>query len=81
MSEVKKSATTKSAKLQLGLWFALAIAVVSCGTEYTPKPKGYNRIDLPPAKYQALTHHHPYWFEYCAYAKILCDSSRTPMPH
>jgi len=57
-------------------------SLAACGREdYTPKPKGYNRIDLPPAKYQPLAQQHPYWFEYSAYAKILRDSSRTAMPH
>ena len=64
-------------------WLAACILLLAaCGQEdFTPKPKGYNRIDLPPAKYQALTQQHPYWFEYSAYAKILRDSSRTAMPH
>src|SRR5687768_4810247 len=53
----------------------------SCDPEYTPKPKGYNRIDLPTAKYQALQEKHPYTFEYSAYAKILRDSSRLTEPH
>ena len=53
----------------------------SCEAEYTPKPKGYNRIDLPPAKYQPLKEKHPYFFEYSAYAKILQDSSRLSEPH
>lgn len=55
--------------------------LVSCDPEYTPKPKGYNRIDLPPAKYQLLQEKHPYVFEYSAYAKILRDSSRLTEPH
>ena len=53
----------------------------SCEPEYTPKPKGYNRIDLPKAKYQPLKEKHPYFFEYSAYAKILHDSSRISEPH
>jgi gliding motility-associated lipoprotein GldD len=65
------------------VWLVACLTLLAaCGREdYTPKPKGYNRIDLPPAKYQPLTQKHPYWFEYSAYAKILRDSSRTAMPH
>ena len=55
--------------------------LVSCDPEYTPKPKGYNRIDLPAPKYQPLQEKHPYFFEYSAYAKILRDSSRLNEPH
>jgi gliding motility-associated lipoprotein GldD len=61
--------------------FSLAFLFTGCENEYTPKPKGYNRIDLPKAKYQQLTEKHPYTFEYSAYAKILRDSSRLSEPH
>ncbi len=63
--------------------FCLALVpfLISCDPEYTPKPKGYNRIDLQPAKYQPLKEKHPYKFEYSAYAKILRDSSRLTEPH
>ncbi|MEJ8758548.1 gliding motility lipoprotein GldD [Pontibacter sp. H259] len=81
MSEVKRNAITKLAKLQYGLWFALAIAIVSCGTEYTPKPKGYNRIDLPAQTYRPLGQAHPYTFEYSSHAKVRPDSSMIAQPH
>ncbi|KAA9325415.1 gliding motility lipoprotein GldD [Adhaeribacter soli] len=53
----------------------------ACEPEYTPKPKGYNRIDLPEPKYQPLKEKHPYYFEYSAYAKTLRDSSGISEPH
>ncbi|WP_207436234.1 gliding motility lipoprotein GldD [Sabulibacter ruber] len=53
----------------------------SCAEEYTPKPKGYNRIDLPEAKYTLLQEAHPYVFEHSVYSKILKDSSRIAEPH
>src|SRR5688500_6393669 len=59
----------------------LAILFTSCAEDYVPKPKGYNRIDLPPQKYQPLQEKHPYWFEYSASAKVLRDSSRLAEPH
>lgn len=40
-----------------------------------PKPKGYNRIDLPIQQYVTLPDTLPYSFEYSAYSKILRDSS------
>ncbi len=52
-----------------------------CADDYTPKPKGYNRIDLPTAQYQLLQTHHPYIFEHSTYAVILKDSSRIAEPH
>jgi gliding motility-associated lipoprotein GldD len=50
-------------------------------SDYTPKPKGYNRIDLPPHSYQQLAPGHPYTFEYSRYAKIRRDSSYLAQPH
>jgi gliding motility-associated lipoprotein GldD len=49
--------------------------------DFTPKPKGYNRIDLPPHAYQQLAPSHPYTFQYSRYAKILRDSSYLAQPH
>ena len=69
------------AKLKAFLWFGLAAGVVSCGAEYTPKPKGYNRIDLPSQTYQSLQEDHPYSFEYSEHAKIRPDSSLIAQPH
>ncbi|WP_018479907.1 gliding motility lipoprotein GldD [Pontibacter roseus] len=59
----------------------MAAAIVGCGAEYTPKPKGYNRIDLPQAAYQQLQEAHPYTFEYSRHAKIRPDSSMIAQPH
>ena len=48
--------------------FSIAFLFTGCEQEYTPKPKGYNRIDLRTPKYQPLQEKHPYFFEYSAYA-------------
>lgn len=48
---------------------------------YVPKPKGYNRIDLPTHRYQSLTEDHPYQFEYSVHAHIRPDSSAIAEPH
>lgn len=37
---------------------------------YTPKPKGYFRIDLPEKEYQRYSSECPYSFEYPVYAKV-----------
>lgn len=48
------------------------VLVTSCGnsTTYLPKPKGYNRIDLPPHEYVSLPDTFPYSFEHSKYAEI-----------
>ncbi|GAB3202611.1 gliding motility-associated lipoprotein GldD [Pontibacter aydingkolensis] len=81
MSEIKENTTIKPAKLKAFLWFALAASMVACGAEYTPKPKGYNRIDLPSQTYQQLQAEHPYTFEFSEHAKIRPDSSTIAQPH
>ena len=54
--------------------FSLAI-LVSCSTNYIPKPKGYNRIELPEPAFLQLPDSFPYSFQYSAHAKLLRDSS------
>ncbi|PJJ48761.1 gliding motility lipoprotein GldD [Hymenobacter chitinivorans] len=63
------------------LGFGLLLASCSSPADYTPKPKGYNRIDLPAATYQQLAPGHPYTFEYSRQAKVLRDSSYLAQPH
>ena len=47
----------------------------SCTKNYLPKPRGYNRIDLPDQTYQQLPDTFPYSFEFSKHAKIFRDSS------
>ncbi|MBE9465061.1 gliding motility lipoprotein GldD [Dyadobacter subterraneus] len=52
----------------------------SCGNEqqaYVPRPKGFNRIDLPAQTYQKLTEKHPYTFEYSKSARVVPDTFAT----
>lgn len=41
---------------------------------YVPKPKGYNRIELPDHSYRQLTENHPYTFEYSKHAIVEPDT-------
>lgn len=54
---------------------ATLLAASACSTDYTPKPRGWNRIDLPRPAYRPLAPGHPYTFEYSKYVRILRDSS------
>lgn len=62
-------------KIILSFIVAGFLMMASCNKNYMPKPKGYNRIDLPKAQYQHLPDSFPFSFEYSEYAKILPDSS------
>ncbi len=53
----------------------LLIAISACETDYLPKPKGYNRFDLPEHEYQIFGDTLPYFFEYSTHAKVLKDTS------
>ena len=52
----------------------VSVLISACNESYVPKPKGYNRIDLPERSYIPLQEKHPYFFEYSAHAKILKDT-------
>lgn len=51
------------------------LALAACSSDYVPKPKGYNRIDLPEHAYVSLPDTFPYWFEYSKHAKLYKDTS------
>lgn len=56
--------------------FMFIVVLPSCNSEYTPKPRGYFKIDLPEKQYQVFNEPgYPYSFEYPAYAKVIKDSS------
>ena len=56
-----------------GLW---TMVLLSCNSSYTPKPKGYYKINFPEKKYQLFDQAgYPYSFEYPVYAKVVKDST------
>lgn len=60
--------------------FPVLITLFSCGSKeqnYVPKPKGYNRINLPGHTYQKLKEVHPYTFEFSRSAQVLADTFST----
>lgn len=52
----------------------LLVFSFSCSQDYLPKPKGYNRIDLPEREFQNLESETPYTFEHSKNARIEADS-------
>jgi gliding motility-associated lipoprotein GldD len=54
----------------------LGCFVFSCNSDYTQKPRGYYKIDLPKKQYQLFDQPgYPYSFEYPVYGKIVKDST------
>lgn len=58
-------------KLNRLLILILVILLSACKSEFTPKPRGYFRIDFPDKKYQQYTSDCPYTFEYPVYGVIV----------
>lgn len=64
------------------LTILVSLGLFSCSEDgYVPKPKGYNRIDLPDHQYTILKDPHPYVFELSKYATILKDTFDIAEPH
>jgi gliding motility-associated lipoprotein GldD len=54
----------------------IVMCLQSCNSPYTPKRRGYFRIDFPAHEYQTFDRPgYPYSFEYPVYANIIKDSS------
>ncbi|MCA0429469.1 MAG: gliding motility lipoprotein GldD [Bacteroidetes bacterium] len=66
------------------LFFGLSIFNSSCVNDddeiYSPKPKGYYRIDFPERKYQKYDSVCPYSFEYPSYAVLKQDKHMGAEP-
>ena len=53
----------------------MIVALMGCTESFTPKPKGYNRLELPESNYISLPDSLPYSFEISKAARLLRDSS------
>jgi gliding motility-associated lipoprotein GldD len=54
----------------------IALLVISCNSEFTPKRRGYYRIDFPKHEYHVFDQPgYPYSFEYPVYATVVKDST------
>lgn len=57
------------------------LCLIGCQQDYTPKPLGYNRLNLPTPSYRALPDSLPYTFEYSIHATLLDDTSTISERH
>ena len=63
------------------IWIILMILMVwGCSEKYTPKPRGYFRIDFPDKKYKPLPDKYPYHFEVPDYSVITQDMYTADHP-
>ena len=61
--------------IEIVLLFIL-LTTMACEEGYTPKPKGFNRIDLPNHRFQVLPDTFPYAFEYSTLAQLESAQSK-----
>lgn len=59
----------------LFIFLVLISFINACESVFAPKPKGYNRIEIPVAKYKVMPDTLPYQFEYSNMAKLFQDTS------
>lgn len=67
---------SRSLRLSAFLLTLACCCLLACNSNYTPKRKGYFKIDFPPHEYQTFNQPgYPYTFDYPVYASIARDSS------
>lgn len=54
---------------------------MACGENYLPKPKGYNRIDLPEFAFTTLEEPFPYRFEHSVHSRVEPDHFNASEPY
>ena len=61
--------------------FIVLVLTAACTETYTPKPRGYFRIDLPDHEYVKIDTNFPYSFEYPVYAGLTADPFSPTEPY
>jgi len=62
--------------IQFLFFYSPFFIILSCNSNYSPKPRGYFRIQFPDHAYQSFNQpDFPYSFEYPTYGKIIRDTA------
>lgn len=62
-------------------YYYLVFLLVACGgPDYSPKPRGYYKIELPKKVYKQYDSTCPYSFSYPTYASVAPDSAKNAQP-
>lgn len=79
MAKWRNSEIARLLAVLLFCYFAISL-LLSCSESYTPKPRGYFRIDLPERAYRDFDTTFPYAFGYPVYAEVSPDVSKLAEP-
>lgn len=63
----------------IGLFIVYSL-IAACGSDYSPKPRGYFKIDFPEKKYQEYNEACPFSFDFPIYASIIPDTKKDAKP-
>ncbi|MDB4584569.1 gliding motility lipoprotein GldD [Draconibacterium sp.] len=66
---------------QIILFLFLITVFYSCKEKYTPKPRGFFRIDFPEKKYHKISDEFPYSFDVADYSEITPDKYNPDQPY
>lgn len=72
MNKLKNRFLKKAIVLSV-LLTTLSLSILQCDQGYSPKPRGFIRIDLPGKDYRVFDSVMPYSFEYPVYAAVVKD--------
>ncbi len=62
------------------LLLVFIVSIFGCGETYTPKPRGYFRIDFPEKNYVVFEGNYPYSFEIPVYGELVADTHPLAEP-
>lgn len=65
-------------RLKITPIFFISVILFSCGNNYSPKPLGYFRIDLPEKEYVNYSSGCPFEFQYPKYGEIEIPENNEP---
>jgi gliding motility-associated lipoprotein GldD len=72
---MKRKKYSRQAALGILGMAMITLMATACQHHYSPKPIGYNRLELPDTSYRPLPDTLPYSFEYSTSAQLLDDTS------
>ena len=75
-----KNSSTRSL-IHIFISIILFSIIPSCAKDWLPKPRGFNRLALPPHQYRNSPDSLPYTFEYSTHATIYKDTSWIAEPY